>query len=216
MAPTPKPPAKKPKANGGRPNQKLRTRKDLLRAAAKLMNEGRKPTLDEVAAEAQISRATAYRYFPKADTLLLEAALDLALPDADTLFKDDTASGTTPDNDPIARMARVDTAFHDMMAKNEVPLRMMLAASMERRLKTSDDSLPARQNRRSPLIAAALAPARKSFKPADYDRLQKALALIIGTEAMVVFRDVLDVDEAEAREVTKWAIRVLIEGAGRN
>tara|TARA_R110000868_G_scaffold166806_1_gene400903 strand:- start:3245 stop:3424 length:180 start_codon:yes stop_codon:yes gene_type:complete len=54
---------------------------------------------------------------------------------------------------------------------------------------------------------------RKSFKPADADRLQKALALIIGTEAMVVFRDVLG--EAEARDVTRWAIRVLIEGTGR-
>ena len=213
MAPPPKPPAKKPKATGGRPNQKLRTRKDLLRAAAKLMNEGRKPSLDEVAAEAHISRATAYRYFPKPDALLIEAALDLSLPDADTLFTDDEAGGATPDADPVARMNRVDKAFHDMMAANEVPLRMMLAASMERRVAGGDKTLPARQNRRSPLIAAALAPARKSFKPADYDRLQKALALIIGTEAMVVFRDVLEVDEAEARDVTRWAIRVLIEGA---
>tara|TARA_R110000868_G_scaffold350521_2_gene611775 strand:+ start:466 stop:1092 length:627 start_codon:yes stop_codon:yes gene_type:complete len=205
--------AQKPKATGGRPNQKLRTRKDLLRAAAKLMNEGRKPSLDEVAAEAHISRATAYRYFPKPDALLIEAALDLSLPDADTLFTDDEAGGATPDADPVARMNRVDKAFHDMMAANEVPLRMMLAASMERRVAGGDKTLPARQNRRSPLIAAALAPARKSFKPADYDRLQKALALIIGTEAMVVFRDVLEVDEAEARDVTRWAIRVLIEGA---
>ena len=177
------------------------------------MNEGRKPSLDEVAAEAHISRATAYRYFPKPDALLIEAALDLSLPDADTLFTDDEAGGATPDADPVARMNRVDKAFHDMMAANEVPLRMMLAASMERRVAGGDKTLPARQNRRSPLIAAALAPARKSFKPADYDRLQKALALIIGTEAMVVFRDVLEVDEAEARDVTRWAIRVLIEGA---
>ena len=33
----------------GRPNQKSRTRKDLLRAAARLMQDGRTPTLEEVA-----------------------------------------------------------------------------------------------------------------------------------------------------------------------
>ena len=48
-----------------------------------------------------------------------------------------------------------------------------------------------RQNRRTPLIEAALAPARKQFRPADLEMLIKALALIIGTEALVVFRDVL-------------------------
>ncbi|HYN45985.1 MAG TPA: TetR family transcriptional regulator, partial [Allosphingosinicella sp.] len=47
----------------GRPNQKSRTRKDLLRAAAQLMKVGRSPTLEEVAQEAEVSRATAYRYF---------------------------------------------------------------------------------------------------------------------------------------------------------
>lgn len=198
-----------------RANQKLRTRKDLLRAAATLMNEGRKPSLDEIAEAAHISRATAYRYFPNVEALLLEAALDLATPDADNLFKDEKRAGAEEPNDPVARMWRVDEAFHDMMAANEVPLRMMLATSMERRVEGGNDDLPARQNRRSPLIEAALAPAKKSFKPADYDRLQKALALIIGTEAMVVFKDVLQLDEAEARAVTKWAIRVLIEGAGR-
>jgi AcrR family transcriptional regulator len=202
-----------------RANQKLRTRKDLLRAAATLMNEGRKPSLDEIAEAAHISRATAYRYFPNVEALLLEAALDLATPDADTLFTDDKTESAGGKPDPVARMLRVDTAFHDMMAANEVPLRMMLATSMDRRVeggpKGKANDLPTRQNRRSPLIEAALAPAKKSFKPADYDRLQKALALIIGTEAMVVFKDVLQVDEAEARAVTRWAIRVLIEGAGR-
>jgi AcrR family transcriptional regulator len=207
-----KAPAKK---SAGRPNQKWRTRKDLLQAAAKLMNEGRKPSLEEIAEEAHISRATAYRYFPKVETLLLEAALDLSTPEAETLFKEDAISGTPLEHDPVARMARVDAAFHDMMAANEVPLRMMLAASMERRLNGGDDKMPARQNRRTPLIEAALAPARKEFRAGDFDKLKKALALIIGTEAMVAFKDVLEVEEAEARDVTRWAIRVLIEGARR-
>lgn len=63
------------------------------------------------------------------------------------------------------------------------------------------------------MIEAALAPARAEFTRASLDRLQKALALVVGTEAMIVFKDVLQLDEKEAREVKRWAIRALIEAA---
>ncbi|MCW2685138.1 MAG: TetR/AcrR family transcriptional regulator [Mycobacterium sp.] len=43
--------------------------------------------------------------------------------------------------------------------------------------------------------------------------MTKALALIMGTESMVVFKDVLQMDEADAREVRRWAIRALVEAA---
>ena len=58
------------------PNQRRRTRKDLLQAAARLMKQGRKPNLEDIAAEALVSRATAYRYFPSVEALLVEASLD--------------------------------------------------------------------------------------------------------------------------------------------
>ena len=63
------------------------------------------------------------------------------------------------------------------------------------------------------MIEAALAPAKAEFSRASLGWLQKALALIAGTEAMIVCRDVLQLDEKEAREVKRWAIRVLIEAA---
>ncbi|MFN4354784.1 TetR/AcrR family transcriptional regulator [Parvibaculum sp.] len=190
-----------------RANQKRRTRKDLLQAAARLLKEGRNPSLEEIAEEALVSRATAYRYFPNVEALLIEAPLDLALPDETALF------AGAPTKDPVARMERVDAAFHDMILENETALRLMLAKSMERRVAEGDSALPARQNRRTPMIEAALAPAKSEFNRASLDRLQKALALIVGTEAMIVFRDVLQLDEKEAREVKRWAIRVLIEAA---
>ena len=42
-----------------------------------------------------------------------------------------------------------------------------------------------------------------------------SLALVIGTEALVVCKDVLQLDDAEARKVKRWAIRALIEAARR-
>jgi AcrR family transcriptional regulator len=191
-----------------RPNQKRRTRKALLEAASRLMKQGCKPDIEEIAEEALVSRATAYRYFPNVDALLLEASLDVAIPDAGTLFGDEAT------NDPVLRLERVETAFHDMILANEAPLRMMLAYSLQRRISDEKDGeTPARQNRRTPLIEAALEPAQNQFSPAALETLKKALALIIGTEGMVVLKDVLQLDDADAREVKRWAIRALVEAA---
>jgi len=196
---------------GGRPNQKNRTRKDLLQAAARLMKQGRQPSLDEVAAEALVSRATAYRYFPSIEALLTEAALDVVAPDPASLF----AAGAP--SDPAARVERADVALDAMIAANEPALRMMLSNALQRSLQKAadgdDDALPLRQNRRTALIEAALQPARKQFRPAAYEALCKSLALILGTESMLVFRDVLRIDDAEARKVKSWAIRALVEAA---
>lgn len=194
---------------GGRSNQRRRTRKDLLLAASRLMKQGRAPSLEEVAEEALVSRATAYRYFPSMDALLVEAALDLATPDADALF-----GGEPGDDDPVARLERVDAALHEMIAANEAPLRMMLVNSLQRAARGDAEGMPpARQNRRMPLIEAALQPARGQFRPAAFRNLSKALALVIGTEAWLAFKDVLQLDDAEARKVRRWAIRALVEAA---
>lgn len=192
----------------GRTNQRRRTRKDLLQAAARLMKQGQNPSLEDIADEAMVSRATAYRYFPGVEALLVEASLDLAVPDTDELFRN--ASST----DPVERLNLVDTMLHDMILANEPSLRMMLVHSLQRVIKGGGDSdIPPRQNRRSPLIEAALRPERNEFDPAALKLLHKALALIIGTEAVVVFKDVLQTSDAEARKVKQWAIRALVETA---
>jgi AcrR family transcriptional regulator len=193
-------------AGPGRPKQRLRTRKDLLQAASRLLKQGRKPGLEEIAAEAMVSRATAYRYFPHVEALLAEASLDVRAPLAEELFADDRSA------DPVARVERVDDALHDLVTTNEPQMRTMLAHSLSRALDPQDDT-PARQNRRSALIDAALAPAHAQLAPGALKRLRHALAIVIGTEGVVVCKDVLRLDDAEARRVKRWAIRALVEAA---
>jgi hypothetical protein len=202
------------------------------------MKQGRKPSMEEVAAEAMVSRATAYRYFSTLEALLVEAPLDSAVPDPDALFAGD------PSTDPGDRTDKAEAALHAMCYQSETPLRLMLAMSLEqsvrssgnKSLKRSDKSgdgggsaagsggddegsddgrepAPLRQNRRLPLIEAALAPARPRFDPKVYERLCAALSLIFGVESMVVFRDVVPLDEAEARQVKSWALRALVQTA---
>jgi AcrR family transcriptional regulator len=194
--------------DAGRPNQRTRTRKALLDAASRLMRQGRRPTLDEIAEEALVSRATAYRYFPSVEALLIEAPLEDAVPGPEDVF------GDASPVDPVERLERVDAALHDMISANELPLRLMLASSVQRAgIDEAHSDLPARQNRRTALIEAALAPARSQFTPTALKTLTKSLALIIGTESMVVLKDVLQLNEADARKVRRWAIRALVEAA---
>src|SRR5690606_16562185 len=185
-----------------------RTRKDLLQAASRLMGQGAKPTLEQVAEEAMVSRATAYRYFSNVDALLLEAALDVAVPEPEELLRD------APAEDALARVMRVDDALHEMTNANEAQIRMMLARSLERALAGEDDpNTPRRHNRRVPLLEAALVPLRRQFRPGALKTLIPAIALIVGTEGWIAGRDVLRLDDAECRRVKRWAIQALIEAA---
>jgi AcrR family transcriptional regulator len=192
----------------GRPNQKARTRKDLLQAAARLLKEGRAPTLEEVAEAALVSRATAYRYFPSMEALLVEASVDVAVPDPAEVFRNETS------RDPVVRLVRVETALTDMILANETLLRTLLAHTIQQGVQTEANAkLPRRQNRRTPLIEAALEPARGEFKPAALRTLMRSLALIMGPEATIVVKDVLQLDDAEARKMKHWTIRALVEAA---
>ena len=171
------------------------------------MKDGRKPTLDEVTEEALVSRATAYRYFPSIEALLVEASLDIAMPGPE-LFDGDA------NDDPAARAIRAERAVAGMVRENETALRMMLINALQLSL-AADEALPARQNRRTPLIEAALAPLRRSLEPAAVERLARALALVVGTEAHLVFNDVLQLRPHEADEVKSWMIRALVQAAQR-
>lgn len=206
----------------GRPNQRRRTRKDLLAAAARLLAKGggRVPDMDEVAAEALVSRATAYRYFPSIEALLIEAPLDGDAPDPEGVFAGDTST------DPVQRVDKAEAMLHEMCYRNETQLRLMLISSLERAARGEQSGgrsgggsrggsggVPIRQNRREGLIHAALAPARSRFSDAAYKRLCASLALLFGVESMIVFSDVLGVDKKAARKVKSWAARALVEAA---
>ncbi|MCC6547291.1 TetR/AcrR family transcriptional regulator [Candidatus Sumerlaeota bacterium] len=189
-------------------NQKARTRKDLLLAASRLLKRGRNPTLEEIAEEALVSRATAYRYFPSVEALHLEAALHIVLPEPGELFREGTPRSATE------RVQLVDDTLQAIITANEASLRMMIAHSMERAVRgEGDGAAPLRQNRRTPMIEAALKPFGNEFDPNALDRLKKILCVIIGPEAMIAFKDVLQLSEGDSRSVRAWAIQALVDAA---
>ncbi|HEY5793061.1 MAG TPA: helix-turn-helix domain-containing protein [Chthoniobacterales bacterium] len=186
-------------------NQELRTRKDLLLAARQLMTQGRKPTLEQVAKAAMVSRATAYRYFPNIDALLVEVPIDAAVGNPGEMFAND------PSTDAEARVDDAEASMHQVVYENEAQLRILLANSIAHG--AGRDAPPNRQGRRLALIEAALATSRRRFREEDYETLCSALAMIFGPESMIVFRDVIRADERTARRVKSWAVRALVRAA---
>ena len=191
----------------GRRNQKIRTRRDILDATARLLKRGPTPTLDEIAEEAKVSRATAYRYFPGVEALLLEALLDVRVPTPAEFFPADA------DPDPAARLERVDAMFHDLFNDNEAMFRALLAQTVRAPPDDGAAATPRRQNRRAPLIDMALEPAEAEFDPEALPLLKGSVALMIALEGMVVAKDVLGLSDEESRAIKRWAIRALIEAA---
>ena len=69
-------------------------------------------------------------------------------------------------------------------------------------------------NRKPPSLGTAV-PGRVPW-PAALRTLTKSLALIIGTESMVVLKDVLQLNDSDARKVRRWAIRALVDAARKS
>ena len=64
-----------PAAPAGRAAQRRRTRKAIVEAAGRLLAAGADPSINDIAAAADVSRRTIYTYFPTLDQLLLDAAI---------------------------------------------------------------------------------------------------------------------------------------------
>jgi AcrR family transcriptional regulator len=193
--------------NKGRVNQRMRTRNDLLLSAGRLLSEGKAPTMEDVAREAMVSRATAYRYFPSLEALLVEAPIHGKVPDPGEIFAGASVIHTED------RVDAAEAALHEMVYANELQLRALMLNSLKLSLDDGANGVPVRQSRRMGLIEAALAPARAKLDKKSYNRLRAALCLFFGPESMIVFKDVLPMNKDEARKVKSWGIRALVRSA---
>jgi len=200
----------KARPSGERVQQKGRTRSALLAAAVKLVIGGAQPTVTEVADAAQVSRRTAYRYFPTQDQLLAEAALEGMRGLMTQAIEGSDGTGGDP-NDVEARLDRTVKAMQQSAAGNEHLLRTMIRVTVTGAHTPADrQSMPKRGYRRIEWIALALAPVRKQLGKRRYERLVSALATCMGIEALIVLRDLRGLPEGEAEEVSRWAARTLL------
>jgi AcrR family transcriptional regulator len=191
-------------------SQKLRTRRVLIDVAIELTRQGRSPSVAEVADAAKVSRATAYRYFPSSEALALQVAADLRGQVDEKMF-----DGLAADDVP-ARAERMVRELSGRIFGDESLYRNMLRASLELGLNRDAEGqtdVPVRQRRRREWIGLTVQPLQDRLDRVDRERLEAALALVCGTEAMIVMRDVCELDADAATEVLAWAARALTERA---
>jgi len=162
----------------------------------------------EAADAAEVSRRTAYRYFPTQSKLLIEAVLEgLRPPMEDAIASGPLGSATESLEASVDRLVK---AMQRMTAEHEHLLRSMIQLTV---LEPPAAGLPRRGVRRVDWIESAVRPAAYSLPRASYEHLVSALAVCTGIEAFVVLRDIRGLSAAQAVGLSRWMARAVLRQA---
>lgn len=187
---------------------KARTRKLMLETAIALMQRGQTPSVSAVAEAAEVSRATAYRYFPS-QAALVHAVVDEAL--------GPILSWQSDDVDPQARVANLITNSMPRISEFEATFKAALKLSLEqwaeRQAGTLGTEPPFKRGHRVDLLQQAIAPLRGTLPEPQFRRLAQALSLTYGLEVLIVLKDIWGLAFDETREVALWAANALVRAA---
>lgn len=189
-----------PYEDSGRTRQKARTRKALIEAARELLSDGANATVEQAADRAEISRATAYRYFPNQRALLVASNPEV---DAASLLAPDAPA------DPEARLDLLVEALTERILASEPQLRAMLRLSLEPQ-PPEPSTLPLRRGRAITWIADALSPLQGTIPQADFERLVLAIRASVGIESLVWLTDVAGLQREDAVGLMRWSAQALL------
>jgi AcrR family transcriptional regulator len=187
----------------GRAAQRRRTRQAIISATQRLLSDGRSPSVDEIAAEADVSRRTIYMYFPTLDQLVTDATSGLlAERTVDPLLDSPDLS-----TDPVERVDQFARSLLEI-ADEALPLgRRILRLTVD---SEPVPGAPRRGYRRTEWIGRVLEPLRARLTEEQHERLAAALSVVLGWEAMIVLRDVRGLDAQAEERVMRWAARTLV------
>ena len=189
----------------GRVAQRRRTRRAILEATAGLLQAGVEPSVNDIAAAAEVSRRTVYLYYPTLDQLVLDATIGTLNVDVDAAL----AAQTSPD--PHRRLRTLVTETFATMEPS-LPLgRKLIKLTVD--AATPSDGGPRRGHRRIGWIEWAVEPVRERLTRSDYDDLVSSLALVIGWEAFIVLLDVRGLSSSRARAVTLRTAEAILDAA---
>jgi AcrR family transcriptional regulator len=199
--------------NNGRYKQKRRTRTAVLTAARELIRQGKIPSVADAADAADVSRRTAYRYFPTQEQLLTEAQLEGERASIEPVFEPAELA-----HDVEARLDALVRAMYAELQSTEPLMRTMIRLTVDRSrdehtADAAEAEPPRRGYRRIDWIEMALSPVRMQLDETSFERLVSGLALGIGIEALLVLRDVRGLDLAAAEEVSRWVARSLLHAS---
>jgi AcrR family transcriptional regulator len=174
------------------------TRRALLQAAIGHMRDvGEVPSFAEVAAAAGVPLRTAYRYYPTVDELAADATVEFFRPLMERL-----AARANRTADPVERAGSMARNVVQLSLENETVIRTMIRLTIKRSMK--------RGHLRLSWFRDGLAPLRPRLGEQRFERLVRVVAIAIGFEGLVAYKDMVGADPRETAELTAWIAEALV------
>lgn len=181
----------------------------LINKALDIFEQGKVPSVSELAAEAGVSRATAYRYFPTQSDLIA-ATVDASLKSILTW--------KPKSNEVAGRITELFDFAYPRMFKHEGALRAALLLSLqqwalERLSPEKMDKKLVRGVNRKETLAKAVEPLKDHIPVEMYNKLLAALSLLYGSEVFLVMKDIWKMDNQQVIDMMQWMAKAVLNQA---
>jgi AcrR family transcriptional regulator len=187
------------------------TFKLLLDTAMDLIQStGHIPSVVEVAQRSNVSRATAYRYFPSRSALVT-TVIDASLGPVRRLAHDSRGGRD--------RVRELFKSTFPRFKEFEPQLRAAAQLALEQWALERAGLLqepPYRRGHRVRILEHAIAPLAPDMPAAVRDRLHRGLSVIYGIEAYVILKDIWGTGDRELERTVLWMADALIDAALRD
>jgi AcrR family transcriptional regulator len=174
-----------------------------------IQQEGHIPSIAEIAVRSNVSRATAYRYFPSRSALIT-AVIDRSLKPVRS-FSSDSPDGR-------ARVHQLFVETFPLFKEFEPQMRAAVQLTLEQWALERAGLLeeePYRRGHRVRILQHAIEPLAPLMTAATRDRLHRALSVVYGIEPYVILKDIWGLPDREVERVALWMADALIDAALR-
>lgn len=185
----------------GRKKQKLKTRNRILEAAHCLLELGKDISLESVAQEANISRATIYRYYSNVESLSTELVLHLNVPNTYDILEKFSSKNTK------SSLLEIQKTYLNFILDNEKASKKFLGAI----LSSSDSKLERGQNRITTL-KEFFAKHPSVANPDTTSKLINLMVLLMGIESVITTKDVCGLNNKQSIETLQWGLEMILKG----
>ncbi|TWO32287.1 TetR/AcrR family transcriptional regulator [Seonamhaeicola sediminis] len=183
----------------GRTNQKLETRKIILKTAQTFLNKGLDFNLEDIAKEAGISRATVYRYFSNIDILTAEAGLDISTKEPNNIYEN------LQGDDLEKKVLEIQYYYNRLALDHEQLFRKYISTVLD-----SNTSTPKRGARRKKTLELVLEDS--NFSKEEKQKLSNLLTILMGIEPLIIAKDVCGLNNNEFIDIMEWGMKLLFKG----
>ena len=174
-----------------------------------IQEEGHIPSIAEIAVRSEVSRATAYRYFPSRSALVT-AVIDTSLAPV-RRFKSDSPDGA-------ARVHELFVQTFPLFKEFEPQMRAAAQLTLEQwALERAGllEEVAYRRGHRVRILEHALEPLAPQLPARLRMRLHRALSIVYGIEPYIILKDIWGLPDREVERIALWMADALVDAAVR-